>query len=326
MNIDIHNHFYPPEYLKEVEGSGKNTVLKRDEQDRLLLVYSGDYNIVLKSHYDPGERIRMMDKKGLDMQVLTMTTPGVDIEEPSYGVKLTKIVNDAMADVIDKYPGRFSALATLPMKNPEAAVKELERSVEELGLPGAMIFTNVVGEPIDSKRFWPIYEKAEQLNAPIMIHPTSPTDIGLMDPYRLVPLIGFPFETTVAISRLVFSGVLEKYPNVKFILSHLGGTIPYLAERIDRGYYAYPECKGVLTKAPSEYFKKTYMDVVSFYPPAIEFAVKFMGVEKLLLGSDYPHQIGDVSRSIDTIKNLNLQDRDREKIMGNNTLKLLKME
>jgi len=326
LKIDIHNHFYPPEYLKEVEESGKNTVLKRDEQDRLLLVYSGDYNIVLKSHYDPEERIRMMDEKGLDMQVLTMTTPGVDIEEPSYGVKLTEIVNDAMAEVISKHPDRFSALATLPMKDSEAAVQELERSVEELGLPGAMIFTNVVGEPIDSKRFWPIYEKAEQLDAPIMIHPTSPTEIGLMDPYRLVPLIGFPFETTVAISRLVFSGVLEKHPNLKLILSHLGGTVPYLAERIDRGYFAYPECKGILTKAPSEYFKKTYMDVVSFYPPAIEFAIKFLGVEKLLLGSDYPHQIGDVALSIDTVRKLNLQDVDKERIMGNNAVKLLKME
>jgi len=325
LKIDIHNHFYPPAYLKEVEGSGKNTVLKRDELNRLLLVYSGDYNIVLRSHYDPEERIKMMDKTGLDMQVLTMTTPGVDVEEPSYGLKLSEIVNNAMADVVNKYPDRFSALATLPMKDPEAAIRELERSVKELGLPGAMIFTNIVGEPVDSKRYWPIYEKAEELNVPIMIHPTSPTDIGLMDPYRLVPLIGFPFDTTIAISRLVFSGVLEKYPGLKFILSHLGGTIPYLAERIDRGYFAYPECKGILTKAPSEYFKKTYLDVVSFYPPAIEFAVKFMGLEKLLLGSDYPHQIGDVARSIETIKKLNLLEEDKEKIMGENAIKLLKL-
>ncbi|MFQ6016497.1 MAG: amidohydrolase family protein [Anaerolineae bacterium] len=326
MKVDFHNHFYPPQYLAELEKGDTRAKVERDEHGQLLLFYAGDYNVIVRTHRDAEERIREMERCGVDMQVLTLTTPGVHIEEPKQGVALARVVNDAFAAMMEKHRQHFMALAALPLQDPEAATAELERAVTELGLPGAVLFTNVNGQPLDAPHYRPLYEKAAALDALLFIHPTSPVGVEAMEDYRLVPLVGFPLDTTLAISRLVFSGLLETFPDLKFVLAHLGGAVPYLAERIDRGYFAYQESRANISKPPSEYFKKVYMDTVSFDPAALQFALAFAGPEKLLLGSDYPHQIGDLQRSVRVIEGLPILAEDRERILGRNAVELLKLE
>ena len=181
-----------------------------DSEGRTLIHYRGDYNIVVGPHIDLEKRLEAMDRYDVDMQVLTLTTPGVEREEPERGIRLARVVNDAFSEIVEKYPERFTALATLPMQEPRAAVEELERAVGELGLRGVTIFSNVNGKPLDSKEFWPVYEKASKMGVPLFIHPTTPIDEGAMGDYRLVPILGFPLDTSLALLRLVFSGVLKR--------------------------------------------------------------------------------------------------------------------
>lgn len=289
------------------------------------MVYAGDYNIIVSGHRSPETRIKAMDAAGVDMQVLTLTTPGVHIETRSRGVALASLVNDAFADIVSRYPSRFVALAALPLQDAPASVRELERAVTQLGLRGATLFTNVNGGPLDALELWPLYEKAVELDVPLFLHPTSPVGVEGMEAYRLAPLVGFPLDTTLAITRLVFSGVLERWPELKVVLSHLGGAVPYLAERIDRGFKAYPECQSNLSRPPSQIFKQLYMDTVAFLPQALLFALDFAGADRLVLGSDYPHQIGDLPGSVRAIEALPIADEDRDKILGQNAARLLKL-
>lgn len=323
MKIDFHNHMYPEAYLAELEKGKTNATVQKDAEGRTLLINAGDYNIIVDGHRYPEARIEAMNAAGVDMQVLTLTTPGVHIETKSYGIALAKLVNDAFAKIMAHYPTRFTALAALPMQDPTAAVAELDRAVTQLGLPGAILFSHINGQPLDDPQFWPLYEKAAELDATLFLHPISPLHTGFMSDYRLVPLVGFLHETTVAITRLVFSGLFERLPDLKIALSHMGGTMPYLAERIDFGFKIYPECQGKLSQAPSQTLRRFYMDTVPYSPQAIQFAIGFAGADKLLLGSDYPHQIGDLPGSVQTIVDLPVAEEDKGAILGANAARLL---
>jgi aminocarboxymuconate-semialdehyde decarboxylase len=140
-----------------------------------------------------------------------------------------------------------------------------------------------------------------------------------------MPLVGFPFDTTLAAASLVFSGVVERFPRIRWVLGHLGGAIPYLAERLDRGYRAFPSCRANITKAPSEYLRTFYYDTVNFDPRALRFAIDFAGVSQILAGSDFPHQIGSLRLMVESIEAVGLPAGDREKILGGNAARLLQL-
>ncbi|MBI5876475.1 MAG: amidohydrolase [Chloroflexi bacterium] len=327
MRIDTHTHHYPMPYLDEIERHPSPACsVTRDPSGRRLVHYAGDYNIVADGHIDLEARLSEMERTGVDMGVLTLTTPGVHVEERTRGIQLAQIVNDSYGEVQKQYPDRFVCLATLPLQDPAASAIELERAVTKLGLRGAMLFANVNGKPIHHKAYWPIYETAERLNVPLMIHPTSPPGVEAFQEYRTTALVGFLLDTTLCITLLMFEGVMEKYPKIKFMLSHLGGTIPYIAERIDRGYDAYPEVRVNLSQQPSFYFKRNcYYDTVAFEPRALQFAIEFAGADHMTLGSDYPHQIGDMEKSVKVIENLPIDNAVRERIFGGTASQLLRM-
>jgi aminocarboxymuconate-semialdehyde decarboxylase len=235
------------------------------------------------------------------------------------------LVNDEFGQIKEKYPDRFTALATLPVQEPQAAVAELERAVKECGLPGALLFSNANGRPLDSKELIPIYEKAVKLDVPIFIHPTTPINYAAMDDYRLVPIMGFTVDTALAVIRLVFSGVLKRLPNLKLVASHLGGVFPYLRGRIDVAYNAYPECKINISEPPSVYLKKIWADSVCYNSDIFMSTYAFSGAEKLVLGTDFPHEIHDLHNAVERIKGLKISEEQKEQILGENAIKLLKL-
>ena len=164
-----------------------------------------------------------------------------------------------------------------------------------------MLFSNINGVALSDERFWPIYEAANDIGAVIYIHPEHPVNVDMMKEYWLMPLVGFLFDTTLAAASLTFSGVPERFPNIKWALCHLGGTIPYLVERLDRGFHDFKDCRAKIDRPPSTYLKEFYYDTVNFNQGALKLAIDFAGADHILAGSDYPHQIGSIPLMLEAV-------------------------
>lgn len=320
--IDVHNHFYPPEYLDALRAGDSTVRVTTDAAGNPHIHYPGDYNVAVAGHRDIAYRQEVLEREGVDTQVITLTTPGTHVEAPATAARLAALVNDAFARIVSERGPRFTALATLPLNDPDAAGRELRRALDELRLPGAMLFSNVNGVALADKRFWPLYELANERRAVLHIHPTSPVGVEAMTEFWLMPLVGFLMDTTLAAAHLVFSGVAERFPDIKWVLSHLGGAIPYLAERLDRGYHAFRECRTHIRKPPSEYLKTWHYDTVNFDRKALELAIAFAGADRILAGSDYPHQIGSIPSMLDALRGLDIAEADRERILGANAVRV----
>jgi aminocarboxymuconate-semialdehyde decarboxylase len=321
--IDFHDHYYPPEYIKALEQGPSAVRITHNAEGNPCLHYPGDYNVAVPGHRDIDYREQVLKQAGVDTQVITLTTPGTHIEEPATAVRLAKLVNDAFARVVADKKGRFAALATLPLCDPAASVAELRRAMGQLHFRGAMLFSNVNGVALSDQRFWKLYELADELGAVLHIHPTNPVGVEAMLDYWLMPLVGFLMDTTLAASSLVFAGVAERFPRIRWVLSHLGGAIPYLAERLDRGFEAFADCRTHIKQPPSAYLKRFYFDTVNFDPRAIELAIAFAGADHILAGSDYPHQIGSIPKMLESLKTIRVSEDDRKKILGGNADRLL---
>jgi len=163
------------------------------------------------------------------------------------------------------------------------------------------------------------------MELPIFLHPMVPVHPESMAEWPLVPLVGFVMDTTLTVSKMVYSGLFEKYPNLTLILPHSGGTIPFLLERINNGYRAFPDCRENITKLPGEYLKNFYYDTVSFHRPALMCTYQTFGADHMVLGSDYPHVIGDMGKAISSVEEMDIPIEEKEKIFGENGKKLLKL-
>jgi len=322
MVIDVHNHFYPPEYLDALRGGDSVVRVTLDEAGNPCVHYPGDYNVAVRGHRDIAYRADVLEREGVDTQVITLTTPGTHVEEPERAVRLARLVNDAFARIVKERGPRFAALATLPLCDPAASVAELRRAMQELHFPGAMLFSNVNGIALADPRFEPLYAEADRFGGVLHIHPTSPVGVEAMTDYWLMPLVGFLFDTTLAAAKLVFAGVPERYPRIKWVLGHLGGAIPYLAERLDRGWRAFCECRANIDRPPSEYLRRFYLDTVNFDPRALRYAADFGGVGQLLGGSDYPHAIGSIPLMKESVAAAAFTPDERAQILGGNAARV----
>jgi len=270
-----------------------------------------------------------MDAYGVDIQIISLTTPGVELLDPSEGIFWAKQINDYFASICETYRGRLYFNAAIPCKDIKASVKEIERAKVELNAKGITMFSNIDGEPIYSPEYLPIFEVAEAYGLPIFIHPAPPLTTDVMRRVKMpLPLYGFIIDTTIAITGLIFNGVLDRFPHLKIIHAHLGGVFPYLVGRIDDCYNAYKDDYGFsLRDRPSDYYRRNvYDDVISFHGPALKCAIEFLGTERLMIGTDYAHPIGGPKRAIDSIKSLNLGIEEMEKIMWRNAAQLYRLQ
>jgi aminocarboxymuconate-semialdehyde decarboxylase len=309
--------------LQSGDSSVKVTI---DRDGNPNLHYPGDYNVAVRGHRDLAYRQDVLDEHGVAMQVVTLTTPGTHVETPATAARLAAMVNDEFKDAMETRGRRFTALATLPLNDPSAAVKEFRRATGELGMRGAMLFSNINGVALSDERFWPLYEAANDVGAVLYIHPAHPVNVDMMQEYWLMPLVGFLFDTTLAAASLTFAGVPERFPKIRWALCHLGGAIPYLAERLDRGFHAFRDCRAHIQRPPSTYLRDFYYDTVNFNQGALRLAIEFAGADHVLAGSDYPHQIGSIPSMLDAIAKLPVSDEERAGIRGLNAARLLGLE
>jgi aminocarboxymuconate-semialdehyde decarboxylase len=325
MHIDFHCHLYPEEYLKRLEASRGDVRIERNEKgERLILSMGAKAGPVTEDYFDIEVRVDKIKQNRIDMQILTTPHPGIDRFSPDESAEMSRIINDGLSKVVKKYPKNFQALAMLPLIDTRLALKELDRAILDLGLRGICMLTNIAGQAPDSDFLLPIYEKAQSLGVPIFIHPTTPVGAQVMKEWRLAIILGFEFDVILSATRLAYAGIFEKFPELDFVIAHLGAGIPFLAGRIDRGYHD-PTC-GVKTKRPtSDYLKDLYTDAVSFYPPALKMAYEFFGAERIVMGSDFPLPIGDLQAAVPSIEEMAISKDEKEMILGNNVERLLKL-
>ncbi len=323
MIIDFHNHYFPPDYVEAIKAGPSSFRITTDDHGNPVLHSPGDYNVLVLGHRDIDYRRRVLDDAGVDKQVLSFTAPGTSIESPQRAAELAAVINDGLAEAVAAQPDRFAALGHLPLNNPDAAARELERLLEQLELPGVMLYSNASGVALLDERFWPLYERANDSGAVVYIHPTYPLGVEAMEEFMLMPLVGFLFDTTLAAAHLVFAGVPERFPNIRWVLCHNGGAIPFLAERLDRGYEAFRRCRENLRKLPSEYLKDFYYDTVNFDPACLQLTIEFSGPGQVVAGSDYPHMIGSLEKMKTSIAALQVSESDRAALLGGNARRLL---
>jgi aminocarboxymuconate-semialdehyde decarboxylase len=323
MILDFHNHYYPPGFVDAVRRGQSAFRVTEDDAGNPVLHSPGDYNVLVPGHRDLDARAADLDAVGVDAQVITMTAPATSIETPDRAAELARVINDGLADGRESHPGRYVPLGHLPLVNPEAAAEEFGRVIGELGMPGAMLFSNANGVPLADERFWPIYERADDAGAVLYIHPTYPLGVEAMEDYMLMPLVGFLMDTTLAAAHLVFAGVPERFPGITWVLCHTGGAVPFLAERFDRGYEAFDRCRENLTRKPSEYLREFYYDTVNFDPRCLRLAIDFAGIDHIVAGSDYPHMIGSLDKMLESIRALALSPEDEQKVLGGNARRIL---
>ena len=274
----------------------------------------------------PEERLKDMDRMGIDIQAISPApnqyyywTGG------ELGLQLARLQNDRVAEIVRAYPTRFVGMGTLPLQDVERAVPELERVVQVLGLRAVEVSTNVNGVDFDEPRFEKFFAKAEELEVLIFIHPIGCTDGGRMRDYYLINVVGHPLESTVAVSRLIFGGVLERHPHLKICVAHGGGYLPFYAGRMDHAYQVRPECQHVIKRPPSTYLRQLYFDTVLYTEESLAYLVKQMGSEHVLLGTDYPADMGEVDPVGYIGKVRSLSRVEKENICGGNAARLLKI-
>jgi predicted TIM-barrel fold metal-dependent hydrolase len=328
LMIDAFSHIAPPKYRQLLrEAAPKECAYMIDTFPPL---------------YDMDARFRIMDKYPGLVQVITPSWPSVELAAPSKSVDLAKALNDEMAELVTKYPERFpAAVACLPMNDMDAALKETDRAINDLRLRGVLIYTPINDKPLDLPEFIPLYEKMAGYNLPILIHPMRNPDYADYrteneSKYRLYNTFGWPYETTAAMTRIIFSGILEKYPNVKFVTHHCGGMVPFFSERIkqfqDLGEMRWGQkyFQG-LTKAPIDYYKMFYADTALYGgTSALMCGYDFFGADHLLFGIDMP--LGDMEfgnrnyrQTINAIEEMAISDEDRSKIYEENARKLYRL-
>lgn len=284
--IDCQSHLFFPEVI-EVMRNRKVEPLVYD-QEGIAILKMGDWLRKVPPIYTSVEaKLKAMDGSGIEITLLSTNDPGPEWFGAD-GPAIAQLIHDSLAGVIAKHPKRFRGLCTLPLQNEVAATAELDRCVKQLGFVGILLYTNLAGAWCDEPQFHWLYARAEELGVPILLHPAKPATTEHVKGYELTSTLGNMFENTIALARIVASGLLDRHPKLKLVCPHLGGTLPYIVGRMDHQLHVLKRGPQNLQRKPSEYLRSIYMDIVSPLPEAMQFALDFTKPEQLLFSSDHP--------------------------------------
>ena len=325
--IDVHTHVLTEETAALLRKEAPNvpvTITPIDKESATLDVGGVAYRPFPRGGFDLERRLRDMDAAGVDVQVLS-ATPQTYLynQEAARGLATSALQNDQMAKHVAAHPTRFMGIATLPMQAPEKAADELRRAMTKLGLKGAMIASNIMGKYLDDPSFEPLWTTAEELGAFMFIHPNNVAGADRLKPYYLVNLVGNPLDTAIAAACLEFGGVLDRHPKLAFCLAHGGGFTPYQAARWEHGWAVRPEPKKNVSEQPRDIAKRFYYDTILHSAPVLEFMIGHVGADRVLLGSDYPYDMG-MPDCVAHVRSLSISDADKTMILNKRAEALLK--
>ncbi len=324
--IDTHAHYFPQAYIDLVAKHGHRVGTTVSEASGATFIQVG-LNLrtgpITAEFIDLDKRLKLMDAQGVGMHALSLTQPMVYWADDDLGVQLSMAYNDAISAAHQAHPHRFIGFACLPMQNPRLALEELERAAKLPGIKGVYLATGIRDRELSDRSFFPVYARCEALGLPIFLHPMMINN-ERMKQFYLVNICGNPFETALAACHLIFGGVLDAFPKLEISLPHAGGALPILRGRMDRGFVIRAECKH-LPRPPSEYLKRFTYDTISYNEDILEYLVKLVGIDRIMMGSDYCFDIAyeEPAKFVEGVKSLN--GEQKQQILWNNAAKLLKL-
>ncbi|MEY2619871.1 MAG: hypothetical protein RL522_2873 [Pseudomonadota bacterium] len=316
--IDVHTHMFTPKWLEllKAEGGEYNLKTRPDGQQE---IFRGDTPVVIpqKGHFDYALRIEQMDKAGIDISIVSLTCPNVYWGNEDVSCRAAIESNDTMAQAQARWPDRIRWFTSLPWEYPQRAIAELERSCAQ-GAAGVMVLANVAGRSLTDPFFAPVWAEIDKRKLPVLVHPTDPPGAQVMDmtQFDLSWSVGFMFDTTLAFTRMIFDGFFDRYPNLKMIASHGGGTLPYLVGRFEKGDEVEIPQRRKMQRKPTDYLRHIYYDCITYNPGALQYLVSVVGASQVMFGTDWPHQVHDTPGSL---KHTGLFPADtRDAIRGGN--------
>ncbi len=330
LTIDVHAHLRvaaaaelaEPHFKPEMD---PRTFFSPEESLRYNRELRSQPDQVAKFH-EPEARIEDMDKQGVDMQIISPIPPQYYYWlEPELAVRVCRLQHERFAEVVQQHPDRFAAVANIPMDYPEVAVEVMEEAHRDFGFTGIEINADVNGKDLDDRRYDPIWEKAVELDMTFIMHPQGFTHGQRMDDYYLVNVICMPLASTVAVSRMILGGVWERHPDLRMVVVHGGGYLPFYFARTDHAFRVRPELRKHIDRLPSEYLHKLHFDTAVFNPKMIEYMVDEFGEDNVLLGTDYPFDMGPTD-PLAFLAEARLTESARDKIIGGNAARLFKID
>jgi aminocarboxymuconate-semialdehyde decarboxylase len=331
--IDVHFHVVPYGFLEALRrGDFRTTVEAETRADRDSLVFHAPPNIAvepnvsIRSHqYDERDLLRAIGARRLDAAAIS-PPPELFLywAKPELGGRIARTMNDGMAQLARAHPDRFLPLATLPLQDPDLAVLELHRAIAKLGLRGVALCTHVNGVDLDDPRFAPVFAAAEHLGVPVFLHPQNAGDVRRIASHHLWNAVGFPLETTITATRLIVTGLFERHPELNVVLAHGGGYLPYQLGRLDHAYRVRPAAFNDLPKPPSAYLHNIYCDSLTHDRLAIQFLLDRIGIDHVVLGSDYPFDMG-CEHPVGAVEALGLPPAQQQTVLGGTLSRLLKL-
>ena len=319
--VDCQSHLFFPEVL-ELMRKRQTEPLVYDRDGSTFLKMGDWLRKVPPSYISVEDKLASMDASGIAITLLSNNDPGPEWFGTD-GPSVAQVIHDSLAGVIAKHPTRFRGLCALPLQNEAAASAELDRCVKKLGFVGILLYTNLAGAWCDEPQFHWLYARAEELGVPILLHPAKPMTTEMVKGYELTSTLGNMFENTIAIARIIASGLLDKHPKLKLVCPHLGGTLPYICGRMDHQLHVLKRGPQNLSRKPSEYLRSIYMDIVSPLPEAMRFALDFTTADKLLFSSDHPWV--QPAEILQPLRSLQLAPTDEAKILAENARRLFQI-
>ena len=324
--IDMHNHFIAPEVIAFLarEGAHFATRIVEREGRRFFLIQESAMRPIDGPISNAMARIVDMDREGVTTQAVSCVPFLMYPEAEAHkALAIAQVNNDALAALAKSNSERFCPLASVPLQEPELAVKELERA-EQLGLRGVEIPPKIGERQLDESGFEGFWAAAEALQMAVCIHPFEAAPVGAMSRYFLGNLAGSLYDTGLAAALLIYGGVLERHPKLRIVLYHAGGTLPIILGRLDMGYRIVPECQKAIPRAPSTYANQFHFDIIAHSRPMLSHLVKTFGADRFVIGTDYPLAAG-LAHPVEEVKALKLSADDEQKILSDNARRLLRI-
>src|ERR1051326_2845766 len=322
--FDLHTHYYPLAYFEKIRQLPSEFSFDKSPSGQTIITYRGArFFGVTPAMTDVSLRLEDMDRVGIDVEVVSLSTPNVFFTGAPHQPEIARLVNDAYAELIVKHPTRFKAFASIPMDDPAAAFTELHRAIDELKMNGVILLSNIGGKPLTSPEYRQFFAEANRMKLCILLHPMLPANTDPFREYVLGPIVGFMFDTTLAVARMCFDGMLRDFPDIRWIVGHLGGAVPYLMERMDNGWRDFVECRAKIDELPSVYLKRLYYDTVNFNPHMLRMVRNMVGADHMVMGSDYPRLLGSIDRAVSSIEGLDISEAEKQRIFEGTALSIL---